>query len=94
MIQDTRYDNEDGKNHKSFIKQAFRGAQYTVEKYCEKESSKIKRHFLFSQSLLLTHLLLYVYSVSRHINNHANQKINKNIDHYNYDNISKKYCYA
>jgi len=48
---DTRYDNEDRKNHKSFIKQAFRGAQYTMEKYCEKES--------------------------RHINNHANQKINK-----------------
>ena len=36
MIKDTRYDNEDGKNHKSFIKQAFRGAQYKVEKYCEK----------------------------------------------------------
>ena len=65
------------KNHKSFInKQAIRAGQYTVEKYCEKESSEIKSHFLFSQSLLLTHFL-YVYSVSRHINNHANQKINK-----------------
>ena len=35
------------KNHKSFIKQAFRGAQYMVEKYCEKESREIKIHFLF-----------------------------------------------
>ena len=43
----------------------------------KQESSEIKSHFLFSQSLLLTHLLLYVYSVSRHINNHANQEINK-----------------
>ena len=66
------------KNHKSFInKQAIRAGQYTVEKYCEKESSEIKSNFLFFQSLLLTHLLLYVYTVSRHINNHANQKINK-----------------
>jgi len=50
------------KNHKSFInKQAIRAGQYTVEKYCEKESSEIKSNFLFFQSLLLKHLLFYVY---------------------------------
>jgi len=42
---DIRYDNEDGKNHKSFIKQAFRGAQYMVEQYCERESIEIKKSF-------------------------------------------------
>ena len=63
MIQDTRYDNEDGKNHKSFIKQAFRGAQYTMEKYCEKESSEIKLFFIFPISIANTLAYLYISSL-------------------------------